>query len=94
MPLPQLDIDTWEMADSGQIEPSEEFVLASLFVKRPDLTGIGRSDSLANPFLSTITQPSTRAVAPIAPSGRSVPFTAFSATRSFHLSRLGLRLAA
>lgn len=42
MPLPQLDIDTWEMADSGQIEPFEEFVLASLLVKRPDLPGVGR----------------------------------------------------
>ena len=29
--------NTWEMADSGQIEPFEEFVLESLLVKRPYL---------------------------------------------------------
>ena len=37
MPLPRLDIDTWEMADSGQIEPFEDFILGSLLVRRPDL---------------------------------------------------------
>lgn len=46
MPIPRLDIDTWEMdggcligeiADAGQIEPFEEFVVGSLLVKRPDL---------------------------------------------------------
>lgn len=37
MTLPRLDIDTWEMADAGQIGPFERFVVGSLPVNRPDL---------------------------------------------------------
>ena len=46
MPIPRPDIDTREMdggcligeiAEAGQIEPCEEFVVGSLLVKRPDL---------------------------------------------------------
>ena len=47
MTLPRLDIDTWEMADAGQIGPFERFVVGSLLVNRPDL--VFRLEAPASP---------------------------------------------